>query len=120
GGAALRVAHDGVIGLRAGVVDSDRAARRGLEAPRVARYARALAISRVLPHRAARRGAAEDGGDADAGERRDAQAVIKTAGVFKGRACAVVEAADDVGVQEAMAAEHARLIRRVVSEGDAC
>src|SRR5215468_3017280 len=113
--AALRVAHDAVISLRVAVV----AARgRPGKAPGVARNASALPVSGILPSRPRRAGWAEDRRAAHPRERRDAQAVVESIRVFESRACAIVEAADDVRIKEAVAALRAGLIGRIVLEDD--
>src|SRR5262245_40790993 len=114
GDAALRVAHDAVIFLRVGVV-----AEEVCKAPGVARNTSALADSCVFPCRRAKAGRAEDRGAAHPREGRDAQAVVESVRIFERRARAAVEAADDVCVEESVAALRASLIGRVVLEDDA-
>src|SRR6185436_4050349 len=107
-----RVAHDLVVGLRLALVVGDRGLELVDEGPGVRADARAGVVGRALPARLGRRAAAEDGRAADLRPGRDAQAVVVEARVDQGRARAVVEARDDLRVQEAVAGLAAALARR--------
>src|SRR5262249_10295591 len=72
----------------------------------------ALPISGIFPCRRAKAGRAEDRGAAHPREGRDAQAVVEAVRIFERRARAAVEAADDVRVEESVAALRAGLAGR--------
>src|SRR5262249_38172142 len=111
--AALRVAHYAVISLRVGVV-----AEEVCKSPGVARNASPLPVSGILPGRPGRASWAEDRRAAHPRERRDAQPVVESVRVFERRARAIVEAADDVRIKEAVAALRSGLIGRIILEDD--
>src|SRR5262249_46162985 len=89
------------------------------KAPGVARNTSVLPVSGIFPCGRAKAGRAEDRGAAHPRERRDAEAVVEAESIFKRRARAAVEAADDVRVEESMSALRAGLVGGVVLEGDA-